>query len=346
MLIKPTIYFLAKAVGLFALCRLLTRSRLRILGYHGASLGDESSYNPVLFLSAETFRRRMDWLLQKGFNVISLDHAVDGLIGKADAGRFPTVITFDDGWYSTAARMVPVLAEKRLPSTLYLHTSHFENDWPVLTVTVNYMLWKAGLKSIHVHEVSEDVDGNYDLAELADRVSLHAKGCAWLMGGDTTRESVIRRIHQLAKAMGLGVDDLDLATRRFDYMSRDEILQLAEQGCAVELHGHQHHYPVGDPAAFAADLIACRKVIIGLGLPTPKHYCYPSGSFDSAAGETLKQLHVKSATTCIPGLVSLPDNELRRYFLPRFLDAEHISMLTFEAELSGFADLLRHAAGR
>ena len=346
MKIKSIIYFAARAAGLFALCRLMTRSRVRILGYHGASLGDESRYNPVLFISAETFRRRVQWLLKKGFNIVSLELAVNALSGKTDLGRLPTVMTFDDGWYSTAAHLVPVLAESTLPCTLYLHTSHFENDWPVIAVTVNYMIWKAGRTAIQVHGVDTDVNGKYDLAENADRVSFHEKSCKWLAGSPATREIVIGRVHQLAKPMGLAIDDLDLDTRRFDYMSRDEVLQLAEQGCAVELHGHQHHYPVGDPVAFAEDLIACRKVIAGLGLPMPQHYCYPSGSFDKGAAETLNQLDVKSATTCIPGLVSVPDDASRRYFLPRFLDAEHISMLTFEAELSGFADLLRRAAGR
>jgi peptidoglycan/xylan/chitin deacetylase (PgdA/CDA1 family) len=344
--IKLSIYFFAKVVGLFALCRMLTKSRIRILGYHGACLDDESNYNPILFLSAKTFRRRIDWLVKKGFNVIPLQHAVDGLAGTADVGRLPTVITFDDGWHSTGERLVPVLAEAGLPSTLYLHTSHFEEDWPVLTVTVNYMIWKSNRQSIHVHGLGADVDGSYDLAETADRESFHRKSCQWLVGSDATRERVIERIHQLANSMELDVHDLGLETRRFDYMSRDELLQLTELGCAVEMHGHQHHYPTGDPEAFAADLTACRKVIMKLGLSLPQHYCYPSGSFDSAAAETLKRLEVQSATTCIPGLVRLADDDVRRYFLPRFLDAEHISMLTFEAELSGFADLLRHAVGR
>lgn len=344
--IKLLTYFFARAVGLFALCRLLTRSRIRILGYHGACLGDESDYNPVLFLSAATFRRRIDWLLKKGFNVIPLGQAVDTFAGLADVGQLPTVITFDDGWHSTAGRLIPVLAEVGLPSTLYLHTSHFEEDWPVLAVTVNYMIWRSNRQSIHVQGLGAAVDGNYDLAETADRASFHEKSCQWLAGPDATRDSVIARIHQLAKPLGLDVDDLALETRRFDYLSRDELLQLAELGCAVELHGHQHHYPVGDPEAFAADLIACSKVIVELGLPRPRHYCYPSGSFDGAAAETLKRLDVQSATTCIPGLVSLADDDVRRYFLPRFLDAEHINMLTFEAELSGFADLLRRAVGR
>lgn len=344
--IKLPIYFFAKAVGLFALCRMLTKSRIRILGYHGACLGDESSYNPILFLSSKSFKQRVEWLLKKRFNVISLEHAVGALDGATDLGRLPTVITFDDGWHSTAERLIPVLAGAGLPSTLYLHTSHFEEDWPVLAVTVNYMIWKANRRSIHVQGLGADLDGDYDLAVIEDRESFHKRSCQWAVGPDRTRESVIGRIHQLAGSMGLGVDDLGLETRRFDYMSRNELLQLTELGCAVELHGHQHHYPVGDPEAFAADLIACRRVIVKLGLPMPQHYCYPSGSFDSAAAETLKRLEVQSATTCIPGLVSLAGNDVRRYFLPRFLDAEHISMLTFEAELSGFADLLRRAVGR
>lgn len=346
MNIKLSIYFAARAAGLFALCRLLTRSRIRILGYHGACLGDEDNYNPFLFLSAETFRCRIDWLLKKGFNVISLEHAVDALDGTADAGRLPTVITFDDGWHSTATRLVPILVERGLPSTLYLHTSHFENDWPVLAVTINYMIWKSQRRPVEVKGLGVTIDGNYDLGEAASRDLFHKKSCEWLVIPPATRSGVIERIHRLAESMGLGVDDVALETRRFDYMSREELMQLPELDCAVELHGHQHRYPVGDPEAFAADLIACRESILKLGLPEPRHYCYPSGNFDSAAEATLDKLGVKSATTCISGLISTKRGAARLHYLPRFLDSEHIDMLTFEAELSGFADLLRHAVGR
>ena len=301
MNIKLSIYFAARAAGLFALCRLLTRSRIRILGYHGASLGDESNYNPFLFLSAETFERRIGWLRKKKFNVISLKHAVEALDGTIDAGRLPTVITFDDGWHSTATDLIPILAKKGLPSTLYLHTSHFEEDWPVLAVTVNYMMWKSNRPSIEVKGLGAAIDGKYQLAEPAVREVFHQKVHHWLVSPSATRESVIDRLHRLAKSMGLEVDGLALETRRFDYMSRDGLLQLPELGCAVELHGHQHRYPVGDPETFAADLTACREAILKLGLPEPRHYCYPSGNFDSAAGVTLDALGVRSATTCVPG---------------------------------------------
>lgn len=346
MRIKFLIYFSARLFGLFALSRWFTRSHIRILCYHGACVGDEGDYNPLLFLSATTFRRRVRWLLNKGFGVIPLDSAAGALAGAGNAGRLPTVITFDDGWYSTASRLIPVLAENGLPSTLYLCTSHFEDGWPIPMVTVNYMIWKTRYQHVAISGLGDSIDGLYRLDEAAGQESFLQRSCAWMVEGPATREQVVERIHLLAEPLGLSVDDIALQTRRFDYMTNDELLQLAERGCRVELHGHDHRYPVGDPSAFIADLSECRDTIVARGLPEPHHYCYPSGDFDDAAAATLEKVGVCSATTCIPGLVSPAKDGKRRYYLPRFLDGDNISMLTFEAEMSGFAHLLRRALGR
>lgn len=346
MSIKLLVYRAAKAVGLFALCRVLTRSRIRVLGYHGACLGDEADYNPYLFLRPVTFKLRIDWLQKKGFTVIPLKRAVDALDGIIEVRRLPTVITFDDGWYSTTAKLIPVLLEKDLPSTLYLSTNDFRKGGPVLAVTINYMIWKSARRQIEVQSLGESIDGSYRLDDPADRDLFVQRSQQWLTDQPATRVSVIERIHSLAESMGLSKDDVALESRRFDYVSRDELLELAKQGCAVEMHGHEHRYFKGEPEASTADLIACRETIIELGLPRPNHYCYPSGNFDDAAETILNGLDIRSATTCIPGLISCANGSARRYALPRFLDGEHISMLVFEAEMSGFAHLFRRAIGR
>lgn len=347
MRVKLMVYLVARALGLFALCRFLTRSRVRILGYHGASVGDEGLYNPFLFISIATFRRRIRWLRRKGFSVIPLEQAVDALDPCArDIGRLPTVITFDDGWHSTARQLVPALAENHLPSTLYLSTNDFQRGLPVLAVAINYMIWKSTKRRLLVEGLGEAIDGNYLLDEPGDRSSFVRKNQQWLSDPSATRKDVISRIHRLAEAMGLDQDELALETRRFDYVSRDELLELAKQGCMVEMHGHEHRYPKGQPQVFAADLAACRKAIVELGLPEPHHYCYPSGNFDDGAAAVLERLGVRSATTCIPALISRANDHAKRYALPRFLDGEHISALDFEAEMSGFAYLLRRGLGR
>lgn len=346
MSIKLFAYAMARALGVFALCRRLSRSRMRILAYHGASLGDEGAYNPLLFISTETFQRRIDWLQRKGFHVISLDQAVDALDGKGRVPALSTVVTFDDGWHSTATRLIPILAERNLPSTLYLHTAHFEEDWPVLPVVVGYMLWRHVNTMVAIAGFAAAMDGTYRLKHKTDRDALVHQSCAWLESPPATRQTITNRLCRLADSLGLDADDLGLQTRRFDYMSRDELLEIAGHLCAIELHGHEHHYPAGDPEAFAADLDQCRSVIVGLGLPVPRHYCYPSGAFDAAAGATLDRFGVRSGTTCLPGFVRPVRDASRHHYLPRFLDGENIDMLVFEAEMSGFAGLLRRMAGR
>jgi len=343
---KLLIYRVGKMLGLFALARRLTASRIRILCYHGAAFGDEGRYNPLLFISRNTFERRMNWLQNAGFNVIPLDAAIDAMDSRTVAGRLPVVVTFDDGWHSTAAQLIPIMAQHGLPSTLYLCTSHFEEGWPVLMVTVNYMLWKSGRKRVDLQGFGELIDGTYSLDQAADRDLLVGRSCQWLGQAPATRSEIVERVHAIAKSLGLGPDDVDLASHRFDYMSREELLCLPNLQCDVELHGHRHLYPAGNPTAFAADIAACRAVIVGLGLPEPCHYCYPSGSFDKEAEAVLKGSGVRSATTCTPGLIASTSRCSQPYYLPRFLDGDSISMLVFEAEMSGFADVLRRLLRR
>lgn len=335
----------ARTLGVFKLFRRLTQSQLRILCYHGGAIGDESEYNGKLFFSKQTFEQRMRWLREKGFNVVSLDDAVESAGGKRPAPPLATVITFDDGWYSTRSELLPVLGKFAMPSTLYLCTSHVLEGTPVATVTTRYIIWKSPLKSVMLNGYGPANDGQYDVSDAAGREQLAQKIAAWVEGFGADHTAVVDALERFAKDMGVGPADLQLGSRRFQYMTGDELREVAAQGCAVELHGHVHHYPKGDPVALKNDLRQCSGAIQQLGLPTPKHYCYPSGSFDADAAETLSELGVVSATTCIPGLISKAENE-QAYFLPRFLDGRDVEMLEFEAEMSGFSEFLRRITGR
>lgn len=342
--VKQAIFVAARTLGLFALCRRLSASKLRILCYHGGCIGDESDYNPKLFCSAATFAARMDWLQRKGFTLVTLDEAA----ASARAGKrapLTTTITFDDGWYSTASELIPVLAARRIPSTLYLCTSHYLEGWAIPAVTVRYLLWKAGKAQADLHGLGTDIDGHYDLSTPALREQAAERLVAAIERSGPTREARHELLEQLAAALSVSAAQLALDSRRFEYVRREELLALPAQGCAVELHGHVHRYPAGDTAAFERDLAACRAAIEDAGLPTPRHYCYPSGNFDGAASPVLDKLGVRTATTCLPGWITAANHE-QLHYLPRFLDGESISMLEFEAEMSGFSELLRKLAGR
>lgn len=338
---KIAVLFVARTLGLFALSRHVTRSELRILCYHGGAIGDESGYNPKLFCSADTLRVRMQWMKRHGFHFVTLDSGVAQQAVPGAKAPLRTVVTFDDGWYSTASELVPVLTEMQIPSTLYLSTENFLEAWPILNVTVRYLIWKAGRHAVTLQGWGDELDGGYDLAQAAERERL-AHGIVKAIGRSAGgREQVCAALDRFAACLGVSASALGLESRRFDYVTPQELLDIAGQGCSIELHGHVHEYPKGKPLQLIDDLRKCEETIVGMGLPRPRHYCYPSGSFGPEATDALTELGVLSATTCIPGFVTESTGS-RRHYLPRFLDGEDVHPLEFEAEMSGFSELMRN----
>lgn len=333
---KQTVLRVAKAAGLFALMRALTRKYPRILCYHGGNLGDERLYNPKLFCTPEQLRQRLDWLRRKGFVPVTLDQVIDP--ASLPARGIPVAVTLDDGWYSSWHDLLPLLADYGHRPALYLHTEAYQAGAPIIAVSLRYLLWKAGPRSVTVNGIDPDVDGSYDLADRAQRGRLCAAAEAWL--ARRPRSEVAANLERLGNAVGVAPAQLDLGSRRFSYMTTEELRAAAAGGCSIELHGHLHEYLPGEDGRNRANIEQCRAVIEAAGLPRPTHYCYPSGAFDRRAPEVMRAAGVATATTCVPGLVGWEDGDAR-FFLPRFLDGGDVSMIEFEAEMSGVAQLLR-----
>jgi peptidoglycan/xylan/chitin deacetylase (PgdA/CDA1 family) len=342
---KHLLFSIARGLGAFTLARLLTRRRVRILCYHGGCIGDEGAFNQKLFSKASLLEARLRWLRSKGFNPVSLDAAVDHLSGGQSLPRLPVVVTLDDGWYSTARDLLPTLERHGFPATLYLATRVFESGMPVTDVTVRYIIWKAEPKRVRVECISMGVDGEYDLALEPQREALAQAVEIWLDSVPETVNERHERIERFAAAVGVSSQQLDLKSRRFSYMNTRELRSCMQTNCSVQLHGHDHVYPTGQPLLLKLDVERCRDALLAHGVPSPFHYCYPSGAYDGHAPEVLAELGVRSATTCQPGLVSRVEGE-QRFYLPRFLDGGSVSQLEFEADMSGLTPLLRYLLRR
>ncbi|WP_379739901.1 polysaccharide deacetylase family protein [Massilia sp. GCM10023247] len=337
MSLKKAVLVAAKSAGLFALMRALTRKRPRILCYHGGNLGDERHYNPKLFCTTEQLRQRLDWLRSHGFAPATLDETLEAGDGRA----IPVAVTLDDGWYSSWRDLLPVLAEYGYRPVLYLHSEAYEQGGPIAGVALRYLVWKAPRQPRQVAGFGPDLDGGYDLAREGDRRMLVERAEHWLR--TLAPRELEAGLVRLAEAVGVPAATLDLASRRFSYMTRDELHQAATNGCAIELHGHVHAYVPGELEVNRANIERCRESILAAGLPNPVHYCYPSGRFDPGAASAMRAAGVRTATTCLPGLVKIthPDDA---FFLPRFLDGGNVSMIEFEAEMSGVSALVRKLA--
>lgn len=344
MNVKTVVLYLAKWAGVFAIFRRWTRDRPRILCYHGGSLEDEHLFNPKLFCPPGLLESRLQWLESKGFVPSSLNELVSP---EADLPRHgtPVIVTLDDGWYSSATDLLPLLARYGYQPTLYLATQVFVKGIPVFDVCLRYLLWKSTLEAVTLRDFSPLLDGSYQLRKTVDRERFCVAADQWFACLTQDPDVTHAALERLANALGVSSDRLNLKSRRFSYMGAQDLLFAVRQGCQIELHGHTHLYVAGQPERNLVDIETCRQHICNLGLPMPRHYCYPSGAFDAYAAQLLMSANVLTATTCEPGLVRRSAG-LSQFYLPRFLDGGDVTPIEFEAEMSGVLEFVRRLVRR
>lgn len=326
----------ARRLGLFYLARALTARELRILCYHGCALRDESVFNPGLFQTAETFGRRMRFLSDRGYPVIPLERALRAL----DDGDLPpnaTVITIDDGWFGTYKHQYPVLRDYAFPATLYVSSYYVERQTQVFNVALRYAIWKSGKSRIDLRALGSEIDGALgSVGEVdGDRAYELINGYAGSLKGAAVRQSLLREI---CGALAVDCGALE-AARMFGFMTLGEAREMTDAGIDLQLHTHRHRFPVDQSLEAARREIDCnRHSLASVARSSLTHFCYPSGIYSERTKSHLQALGVASATTTDPGFnrSSTPRLELRR-----FLDSESVSELEFEAEMSGFFELIR-----
>ena len=328
-------FYVSKFLGLFFIANILTKNDLRILGYHGAAIKDEHLFRPMLFMTDKTFERRMHFLHKKGYTVLELNEAVNRLID----GNLPpkcTVITIDDGWYGTYLHMAPILLKYNFCATMYTSTYYLENQKQVFDVTLGYLLWKTNLRNLDMREISPQLQGCFDLVCNQQ----HKAAYKYLLNHSNSLKDANQRQALLKKICScLDVDYKKIEENRmFSYINTSEAIELLSYDVDIQLHTHSHRFPEDDIEKAKAEIELNRYILRGVTSCDLVHFCYPSGHFKKHQIQWLPELKIKTATTTIRGLNKKSHNLLE---LRRFLDSEDLSMIEFEAEMSGFKDLAR-----
>jgi peptidoglycan/xylan/chitin deacetylase (PgdA/CDA1 family) len=332
--VKHLILLLAKYSGLFRLSRWYTRKNMRILAYHGIWMG-EGHFGNFLYMSADKFSRRMQKIRSLKVPVLDLGEA----LRRQQLGTLPdhtTVITIDDGWYSTYLHMLPELEKHHFPATIYVTTYYCERQFPVFAVFIQYMFSKTSAASINLAKLGIREHGEILITEDSERE--RAKSIifdyAIRLPTEADRQSLAAKIGDV-----LDIDCEQLIKNQvFHLISLQQLRDMDRRGFDLQLHTHRHrvfHDGVDCLEKELRDNIDCLKQITNRPL---EHFCYPSGVYSDRFLPTLKAANVCSATTTEVGLV---DRSTNRLALPRILDGELVSDLEFEAELHGFFELKR-----
>jgi peptidoglycan/xylan/chitin deacetylase (PgdA/CDA1 family) len=116
-----------------------------ILMYHHVNsyTGDQKT-SASLTVSAEVFAGQLDYLLQKGYSVVSLDDL-------ANAPPKSLVITFDDGYEDNYQEAFPLLRARRLKATIFLATGLVESSPRYLTWPQIREMQSSGLVTFGNH---------------------------------------------------------------------------------------------------------------------------------------------------------------------------------------------------
>jgi peptidoglycan/xylan/chitin deacetylase (PgdA/CDA1 family) len=335
MSIKELVYLTAKMTGCFALASRWTQGMLGILCYHGFSFRDEHRFRPQLFQTPESFEKRMRWLKRAGYRTLSLDEAARRLRGKS-LGPKEIVITIDDGFYSVAALAAPILKSLDFTATVYVTTYYVLNSHPIFRIALQYLFWKTCKQTVEcadlvpggqAHGATKGVAGDRLVREITEFGETRL--------AEPERMSLLRA---LAQRLDVNFDEL-IASRRLGLLTPEEITDLARTGFDIQLHTHRHRLPT-DHRDAKRELDDNRGVLAPLTGRPLNHLCYPSGVWSPVLWPVLEAEGVETGTTCDAGLNSFATPPLA---WSRFLDFEQVPQIVFEAEVSGFAHLVRPA---
>jgi peptidoglycan/xylan/chitin deacetylase (PgdA/CDA1 family) len=324
----------SKAFGLFRLARRFTARGLRILCYHSVSLENEHTFLPKMFVSPQTFEKRLAFLASRGFPILPLGEAI-GRLGQGTLPAGATAITFDDALYGTYRRAWPLLRRSSVPVTLYVTTYYVAKRTPVFGLLVEYLFWTTKKPTLDLAGLGLSGD---EVVRLTDPTA-RARALAEIVELGETRATEHER-GRLARTLAERLDiDYDRVARErlFNLVTAEEIQELAAAGVDVEAHTHRHQFPENE-AVVLKELGDNRAELEPLTGRRLEHFCYPSGFWSERHWPWLRAAGFRTATTCEPGFnySDTPPLALRR-----FLDGEHISDLEFEAEMCGFKEMLR-----
>jgi peptidoglycan/xylan/chitin deacetylase (PgdA/CDA1 family) len=327
--------FFAKYCGLFYMSRLFTKHALRILCYHGISIKDEHLFRSRLFLSPDTFRNRLLLIKKHGYNVMGLSEAVEALTNRVLPAN-AIVITFDDGWYGIHKHALPILKELGFKATIYITSYYAEKETQVFNVAVQFLFWKSNLQHMEMKEICRALCGSFDLGLASDR-QLAVDAVIDYGTNKCNAGERQRLLHRLGEILGVNNKDLEQAGC-FKIMSLSQIREASAAGIDIQLHTHRHSLAGLSISAVKREIYDNRRALEAITATPPSHFCYPSGFYSELIWPALRELGIETAATCLSGF-NYPETPLME--LRRFLDAESILPIEFEAELSGFLEICR-----
>ena len=325
--IKITALFVIKYLGGFWLARKLNKGNTCVLCYHGFAYQDEFDFRPKLFMRPSTYARRMQWLVDSPYKIVSLQNAV-----TQQHNENKVVLTMDDGWAATYELVNETLTQHKLPIMLYVTSYYADKQGAVINVALAYLLWKSIGKRLIIDDARLSLNQEYEISSEKVKDIVNDICQAMASVEFSVRQEILLLIAKQLEQT-LHVD----GQLMFRALNEQEIALLQDNNIDIQLHSHRHCSPQNEQQ-FKLEI---QQNIDYLQRVTEKekltHFCYPSGEYYLGQLPWLRDSNVRTATTVFAGMLTPDTDNLQ---IPRFLDGEDVHQLEFEAALCGLASLI------
>lgn len=288
------------ASGLPALAAPLTRGRGAILMFHHVRpwTGGAFAPNRGLEITPEFLDLAITTVRARGFEIITLDAAMDSLSRRKPEGPPFCVLTFDDGYRDNLVHALPVLRRRQAPFTLYITTGFAERTarlwWIELEAALRALNRVGFIAGGGQAVIPSDTDAKK--TKLFNKLYWHLRA--------QPEDVLLAAAEELTDQAG--IDRRALVENLC--MDWDEIGEFAlEPLCTIGVHTLTHPRLAKHPLDFARKELAESRAIIEARIGRPAaHLAWPVGDPTSAGPREFalaRDLGFASAATTRKGMV-------------------------------------------
>ena len=127
-----------------------------------------------IWLPLHAFQKQLDYFEENSFNILSIDGALDYMEKKIRGQNLnPISLTFDNGYMDFYSHALPLLREKKYPSTLLISPDKIGKSINVKGTTVEYLTWPL-LKELAENGVTIGAyeDDKWNINEIDEKTVL------------------------------------------------------------------------------------------------------------------------------------------------------------------------------
>jgi peptidoglycan/xylan/chitin deacetylase (PgdA/CDA1 family)/glycosyltransferase involved in cell wall biosynthesis len=267
-----------------------------ILAYHRvASLSPDTH---GLCVPADRFRDHMRYLAAH-----CTPMPLEDLFLAAQSDALPeraVAVTLDDGYLDALTTAAPILAEHRVPATLFVNSERLDEEHEAWHDVVERVLISGeGLPpSLKMRLSGSEVSLDVTTPDERRRALMTLHGTLLSMSADERADV----LDQLA-----AWSSLDLTPRQDRRMLLGTEVQSLSQipGCSIGSHSARHLLLPGQPPEVQrAELLECKRILEGLVEQPVRSFCYPFGEHDDELAGVVRRAGCLLAVTVDHGLVT------------------------------------------